>query len=74
MCVHYVHTVHTVHTVRTSCIVRMSILVGSESRVLGHRRARPFLGVTAIPRSGKFVSPPIKQKNKKQKIKDKKYT
>lgn len=44
--------------VRTSCLVRMSILVGSESRVLGQRRALPFLGVTAIPRSGKFVSPP----------------
>jgi hypothetical protein len=38
----------------------MSILVGSESRVLGHSRALPFLGVTAIPRSGKFVSPPVR--------------
>jgi hypothetical protein len=44
--------------VRTSCLVRMSILVGSESRVLGQSRALPFLGVTAMPRSGKFVSPP----------------
>lgn len=56
----YFRTFKYSNHVRTSCLVRMSILVGSESRVLGQRRALPFLGVTAIPRSGKFVSPPVR--------------
>lgn len=56
----YFYTFKYSKHVRTSCLVRMSILVGSESRVLGQRRALPFLGVTAIPRSGKLVSPPVR--------------
>jgi len=37
------------------------------SRVLGHNRARPFLGLTAIPRVGKLVSPPSSTSDKYKK-------
>jgi len=49
---------NTLITGLASCLVLISIAVTSSLITLGHNSARPFLGLTAIFKVGKFVSPP----------------
>jgi hypothetical protein len=49
---------NTLITGLASCLVLISIAVTSSLITLGHNSALPFLGLTAIFKVGKLVSPP----------------